>query len=215
MHPRYRKSEELGKRITEYSAWLNAGEYRLLEMIREFDQEGLWQLEGICSCAHWLNWKCGVGMIAAREKVRVANALGGLPKTSERYRRGEISYSKVRAITRIATPENEEYLLMIARHGTAAHVERLVSKYRRCKRLQDRKASLRQHALRELSCFYDEHGFFNLRGKLPAETGALLTKALNLAIERAEAEARAERRHLREARDQDAGHWMKIGRAHV
>lgn len=210
MHPKYVKSEELGTRITEMCAWLNAGEYRLLELIREFDQEGLWQLEGILSCAHWLNWKCGIGMNAAREKVRVANALPSLAKTSERYRRGEISYSKVRAITRIATPENEEYLLMIARHGTAAHVEGLVSKYRRCKRLQDQKTAIRQHALRELSCFYDENGFFNFRGKLSAETGALLTKALNLAIERAEVEAKAERRHLREAHDQDAGHWITV-----
>lgn len=132
LHPKYVKSEELGRRITEYSAWLNAGEYQLLVMIAEFDREGLWQLDGIASCAHWLNWQCGIGMNAAREKGRVANALAELPKVSETYRKGEISYSKVRAITRIATPETEAYLLMIARHGTASHVEGLVSKYRRC-----------------------------------------------------------------------------------
>jgi len=70
-------------------------------------------------------------MNAGREKVRVANALGELPKISEAFRMGEISFSKVRAITRVATPESEDYLLMIARHGTAHHVESLVRGFRR------------------------------------------------------------------------------------
>ncbi len=208
--PKFARSEALGARITEYSAWLNAGESRLLEMLHEFDREGLWRLDGIHSCAHWLNWKCGVGMNAAREKVRVANALAELPQVSEAYRRGEVSYSKVRAITRIATPETERYLLMIARYGTAAHVEGLVSKYRRCKRLQDQKQAVRQHALRELACFYDDDGSCVIRGRVPAEVGALLQKAIKLAMDRAEAEARAE---IREQREQwgDNGTWTMPG----
>jgi hypothetical protein len=204
--PKYARSEALGARITEYSAWLNAGEYRLLEMIHEFDREELWHLDGIRSCAHWLSWKCGVGRNAAREKVRVANALAELPQVSETYRRGEISYSKVRAITRVATPENEEYLLMIARYGTAAHVEGLVSKYRRCKRLQDRNNALRQHTLRELACFYDDDGSCVIRGRFPAEVGALIQKALQLAMDQLEREAREERRAQRETWG-DKGTW--------
>src|SRR5690606_764553 len=112
--------------------------------------------------------------------------------------------------TRIATPENEEYLLMIAKHGTAAHVEGLVSKYRRCTRPQDQTEAIRQHALRELTCWHDERGVLNLRGKLTAEAGALLTKALDFAIEQDEAEAKAERRSLREARPKDAGYWKTV-----
>lgn len=199
LHPKYAKSERLGRRIMEYKAWLNAAEYQWLIMVREFDQEGLWQHERICSCAHWLNWKCGIGMNAAREKVRVANALGDLPKVSGRYSRGEISYSKVRAITRIATPDNEDYLLMIARHGTAAHVEGLVRKYRRCKRLQDRRNARRQHASRELKWFYDDDGSLVIRGRFPAEQGALVLKALKVAINRRDREIEAERKQLREA----------------
>ena len=119
-------------------------------MIREFDQEELWRLDGICSCAHWLNWKCGIGMNAAREKVRVANALGELPKISASFSKGEISYSKVRAMTRVATADNEDYLLMIAHHGTAYHVETLVRKYRRARKLQDLQESNKQHALAQV-----------------------------------------------------------------
>ena len=98
-------SELLGKEITELYGYINAATAQLLTMIREFDQKNLWHLEGICSCAHWLNWKCGIGMNAAREKVRVANALGDLPKISASFASGEISYSKVRAMTRVATPD--------------------------------------------------------------------------------------------------------------
>lgn len=198
LRARYAACARLGKRITEYAAWLSAGEYRMLEMIREFDRDKLWWLDGAHSCAHWLNYKCGIGMNAAREKVRIANALAKLPQVSAAYRKGTISYSKVRAITRIGTPQNESYLLQIARHGTAAHVEQLVQKYRRCRRLQDQAESVRQHALRELSYFYDERGCLNLRGRLPAETGALVLKALERAMARLEAEARAERKHLRQ-----------------
>jgi hypothetical protein len=97
IHPKYLRSAKLGREITELCGYLYAATYRLLVMIREFDQDGLWHLEGIHSCAHWLNWKCGIGMNAAREKVRVANALGELPKISEAFSKGEVSYSKVRA----------------------------------------------------------------------------------------------------------------------
>ncbi|MCH7980622.1 MAG: DUF222 domain-containing protein [Proteobacteria bacterium] len=61
-------------------------------LIHEFDEQGYWQLPGLCSCAHWLNFKCGIGMNAAREKVRVANALAELPKISKAFERGELSY---------------------------------------------------------------------------------------------------------------------------
>ncbi|NOX71018.1 MAG: DUF222 domain-containing protein, partial [Gammaproteobacteria bacterium] len=127
-------------------------------MIREFDAEGLWQVDGIGSCAHWLNWKCGIGMNAAREKVRIANALADLPNTSATFARGEISYSKVRAMTRVATPENEDYLLMIAKHGTGHHMEGLVSKYRRTKRLQEMDECRKQHDERELHVYYEPDG---------------------------------------------------------
>ena len=137
LNPKYVRSRELGDEITELFGYITAATYDLLVRIREFDREGLWKLAGICSCAHWHNWKCGIGMNAAREKVRVANALAELPKISEAFRKGEISYSKVRAVTRVAHPGNEDYLLMITRHGTAHHVETLVSGYRRAKRLND------------------------------------------------------------------------------
>jgi len=185
-HPFYDESARLGAEITELCAYIHAATYRLLTLIREFDENEYWGLPGLCSCAHWLNFQCGIGMNAAREKVRVAHALKDLPLISDAFRRGELSYSKVRAMTRIADASNEDYLLMIARHGTAHHVEKLVSKYRRCQRLQDAENADRQHEKRELYCGFDDDGSVIIRGRLPAEQGALIMKALELAMDRAD-----------------------------
>ena len=113
----------LGEEITELAAHIHAATFLLLQKIREFDELEGWILPGLASCAHWLQWQCGTNLGAAREKVRVARALPELPKISKSFSEGRISYSKVRAMTRVATAENEEVLLSIARHGTAAHVE--------------------------------------------------------------------------------------------
>src|SRR5579863_5514110 len=102
--------EELGERIAELAAQISAATYELLAMLRDFDERGGWN-SGFRSCAHWLGWRVGLDLGAAREKVRVARALGALPLVSASMRRGEISYSKVRALTRIATPANEQDLL--------------------------------------------------------------------------------------------------------
>ena len=176
------RSDALANRITELSGYLYAGTYQLLRMIRQFDQEELWHLDGICSCAHWLNWKCGTGMNAAREKVRVANALADLPKISASFARGEISYSKVRAMTRVATPDNEDYLLMIAHHGTAHHVETLVRKYRRARKLQELEEAGRQHDERTLQVYYERDGSIGIYLRLPPEKGELVLKAIECAM---------------------------------
>jgi len=123
-------------------------------------------------------------MNTARERVRVAHALGRLPKVDARFAKGAISYSNVRAITRIATEKNEEYLLMIAKHGTAYHVETLVRKYRRTVRLQDADHARAQHDGRSLSFYFDEDDCLVLKGRFPPEQGALIVKALQMAMER-------------------------------
>ena len=126
-----RSTHELEDQIIELAGHLNAGNYRFLSLLAEFDRRKGWNCRATRDCAHWLNWKCGIDLGAAREKVRTARALEKLPLVSAAMERGEISYSNVRAITRVATPENEHYFLQIALHGTAHHVETLVRAYRR------------------------------------------------------------------------------------
>ncbi|MEK6212721.1 MAG: HNH endonuclease, partial [Vibrio fluvialis] len=115
---------------------------------------------------------------AAREKVRVAHALELLPKISEKFRMGEVSYSKVRAMTRVGTPENEEYLLQIARHGTASHVERLVRQYRKVKRIEALELENERHAVRQLDWYFDDDESLVLKGRFTPEQGLIVKRVL-------------------------------------
>ena len=180
----YQRAETLADEITELCSYLYAAEYQLLVRIREFDENGYWGGPGLASCAHWLNFKCGMGMNAARERVRVARALAELPKISAAFEAGTVSYSKVRAMTRVATPENEDFLLHIARHGTAYHVETLVRKYRRVQRQRDVDTANAIHVTRELTYYWDEDGALVFHGRLPAEQGAAILKALEMQMEK-------------------------------
>lgn len=174
------ETEALGDAIAELAARIQAATYELLVMIRQFDEREGWG-EGFSSCAHWLNWRTGLALGAAREKVRVARALAELPKLSAAMRRGRISYSKVRAVTRVATAENEERLLDFALAGTAAHVERLVRAWRRVDRLEGAEDERRRHAGRYLDVAVDEDGMVVVRGRLTPEAGAALRRALEAA----------------------------------
>jgi len=155
---------------------------RLLDRIRDFDARGGWNT-GFRSCAAWLSWRVGLDLRAARERVRVARALGTLPALAEALARGELSYAKVRALTRVATPESEARLLGAGRAGTAAHVERIVRGWRYMDRKAEARETARQHASRALHVHHDEDGTVVLRGRLSPEVGAMLLRALAAARE--------------------------------
>ncbi|MGK7297043.1 MAG: DUF222 domain-containing protein, partial [Candidatus Wenzhouxiangella sp. M2_3B_020] len=178
-----RTLHELESEITELAAHIHAATYRLLELIREFDEREGWGGPDLKSCAHWLNWKCGIGLGAAREKVRVAHALKDLPQISSAFRRGSISFSKVRAMTRVATPENEKTLLRIARHGTASHMERLVRQFRTVKRIEALEAEEQRHDLRSLDWHVDDDGSYVFRGRLTPEQGERVVQAIESAMD--------------------------------
>ena len=161
---------------------LDAATARLLDLIREFDVRGGWN-NGFRSCAEWLSWRVGLDLGAAREKVRVARALATLPRLAQALAHGELSYAKVRALTRVATPETEERLLAIGRAGTAEHVERIVRGWRRMDRKAEQDEAARQHASRALYVYPAEDGTVTIRGRLAPEAGALLLKALTAARE--------------------------------
>lgn len=122
---------ELEASITGLCADINAATYKQLVMVAEFDRRLGWGDEGVRSCAHWLNWKCGISLVAAREKVRVGHALALLPNVSKAFASGELSYSKARAITRVASVHNEDCLLSYAKNGTASQLDKTVRLYRK------------------------------------------------------------------------------------
>ena len=169
--------DRLGNEIAELAAHLDAATARLLDLIREFDARGGWN-SGFASCAAWLTWRVGFAPGAAREHVRVARALATLPLLAQALARGELSYAKVRALTRVATPETEERLLAVGRAGTAEHVERIVRGWRRVDRQAEAREAALQHAGRALHVYPETDGTVIVRGRLTPEVGAVLLKAL-------------------------------------
>jgi hypothetical protein len=131
VRPRRARADDLADQIAVCAARIDAATHHLLQLIRAFDAEKVWARQGVKSTAEWLSWRLGLGSCAAREKVRVANALGSLPLIDGALERGELSYSKVRAITRVATPDSEELLLAQARGTTGAELERICAGFRR------------------------------------------------------------------------------------
>lgn len=169
--------ERLEREITELASHIHAAMCRWLLLVAEFDRREGWGQWGSKSCADWVSWTCGIAPGAAREHVRVARRLSELPLLADAFSKGELSYSKMRALTRAATPENEVDLLMLARHGTAAHVERVVRCYRGAAAEALGQAN-RVHRDRYLSCEWEDDGSLVIRGRLPTEEGALLMQAL-------------------------------------
>lgn len=180
----------LGEAIASLAAGIHAATYRLLTLLREFDAREGWNT-GFVSCAHWLHWRTGIDLGASREKVRVARALAALPRISWAMEHGALSYAKVRALTRVATAENESALLDVALCATAAHVERFVRGWRRVDRASESQTDERRHLSRELRTWVDDDGMVVLRGRLTPEAGAVVLRALEAAGDRLFQDARA------------------------
>lgn len=174
--PTQRLEDEIG----ELAVQIHAATCRWLLLIGEFDRREGWKQWGAKSCGDWLSWRCGVAPRAAREQVRVARRLAELPAVRHAFGLGELSYSKARAISRAATPATELELVELARHATAAQLERLVRSYRGVISAELDQAN-RNHEERYLDWSWEEDGSLVVRGRLPAEDGAVLVRALEAA----------------------------------
>ncbi len=183
--PKAQDTETLAESIVTLSAHLHAGNHRLLVMVAEFDRRGGWKPEGHRSCADWLAFRTGTSLGPARERVRAARALEQLPLTSEAMARGELSFSKVRALSRVAddlpTPDEEVRLVAYARQCTAAQLETLVRGWKKLSRKDEVDLERERHRSRFFSVSPDEDGMYQVRGRLDPEVGALLMRALDAA----------------------------------
>lgn len=168
--------ERLEAQICRMAGQLAAFTQQWLRLIAEFDRRKGWAQWGVKSCAHWLAWACSVAPGAAREYVRVSAALTTLPLIDEAFSQGRLSYSKVRAVTRVADRVEERTLLEQAELHTAAQLERLVRGYRKADG-----AGLEQQRRRKARWFFDEDGMLVLTARLPADEGAVLVAALTQA----------------------------------
>ena len=179
----YPDIDELDRAIVLLSARINAASYDLLVLVRRFDERAGWLKWGFANCAAWLHWRCDLSLSAAREKVRVAHALKTLPAIAAAFSRGELSYSKVRALSRVARPDNEDSLKAFALTTTAARVEERCRELR-CGTADSVAEANRAHTNRSLRIHRDpSRGTMTITVELPLEAGELIDKALDKARE--------------------------------
>ena len=163
--------DELEDELATLSAHLNAATAHWLGVALEFRRRGGAAGDDF---GRWLAFRCGISTREARELLRTADALEDLPALRAAFRSGELSVAKVRALTRVATPESEAALLDLAAALTASQLERAVRAFRRVRADQVGDG----HALEYVSYHWDDDGSLVLRARLPAEDGTMLVRAL-------------------------------------
>ena len=171
---------ELRRAVTRMAGHINHADWRFIKLIGAMDRTRGWDERGYCNLGNWLDHRCGLGPCAARERIRIARALVRLPRIDAAFRDGILSYSKVRAITRVATRETEAMLLAIAGRSSAAQLESLVRTHERVGR--DDRERVYSEERRGLSWYYED-GMVVVTAAVPAERGALLIKALQKVVD--------------------------------
>jgi hypothetical protein len=203
-HPSGSPLPELARAITTGAVRLAAATAAWLRLVAEFDERGGWHGVGINSCAHWLAWQCGMAPVTAREHVRVARALRGLPRIAAAFTGGRLSYAKVRALTRIAAADCEAALLEFASSATASQTERFCRAWRRVDDDDGQPAAeSRAEVGQSFQSWTDDEGYLTLKIRMPAEAGAALLVAIDSLAER---DARRERAQNKKAH----GHQEKM-----
>ncbi len=173
--------DDLGDEIARLAAHIHAATRRYLELVAEFDRREGWKPAGHTSCARWLSHRTGHDLRTARAHVRVARALGELPRIDGAMARGRLSFSQVRALTRVATPETEAELLELAEGCPTAVLERKVRAWRKGSRRDEAARERERHRSRRLSVVPDDDGMYVVRGRLTPEVGAALRRAIEAA----------------------------------
>ena len=177
-----RSIDDLDLEIRRLARHMNAETYRMLVLVRDFDDRFGFARWGLPSCAEWLAWRCGLSLSAAREKVRTAQALRSLPVMSAAFADGRLSYSKVRALTRVAHESDEDLLLAYALDASAAQVEE------RCRQMRNAEpesvdVARRAWERRSLTVFRDQaRGCIRIVVELPIEQGELVGRAIESAV---------------------------------
>ncbi|MCW2635882.1 MAG: endonuclease [Blastococcus sp.] len=181
-----RSLSDLAREIAQGAVRLAAATSAWLRLVAEFDRREGWAGVGILSCAHWLAWQCGMSPGTAREHVRVARALPALPVIAAAFAEGRLSYSKVRALTRIAEADTEQSLLELAIETTASQTERLVRSWRRADKVDEDTVTAR----RLFDHHWDDDGMLVVRMRMDPEEGAEFLTSVDSIAER---EARRDR----------------------
>jgi hypothetical protein len=176
--------ERLEAEITTLTGQISAATCQLLLAIAAYDRREGWAKWECRSMTHWLAWQTALSPAAAREHVRVAHALEGLPVVRDAFSAGRLSYSQVRALTRVAVPSTEPDLVDLARSMTASQLDRLVARYRGVRAATTDTAQARR-ARRGLADYLDDDGTRVIVIRLPAEDGERVVRVIDAAAQAA------------------------------
>lgn len=188
-------TERLEAELCQLAAHISAATCRWLLMVAEYDRRGAWASWECRSCAHWLSLKTGLGLHAARQHVRVARRLGELPEITRAFSEGRLSFSKVRALVRIATPAIERALVGLAAYATASQLDRLGQAMPPDPGSDDEQAEQRRQDRRHVRWAWDDEGRLVLRARLDSDEGALVIKALEASMAEVNRERATRRVH--------------------
>ena len=171
-------SERLEHEVAQHTSAIASATCCFLLMVAELDRREAWATWECRSMVHWLGWKCGIDRRTGRDHVRVARALAELPRITEAFAGGTITYSKVRALTRVATPATEADLLDIARNASASQLDRIFAAYNRL-----REASIGTTVERALQVRHHADGTVTITvRRCPADTAAVVLAAVDAAL---------------------------------
>ena len=174
------ETANIEEELASLAASITAATGRFLELLGELDRRDAWTGQGFTSLAHWLAWRCGLDLRTAREHVRVARALRELPRTAEAVCSGELSYSKTRAVTRVARAETEAHILETAKQATASQLDRILAVWRRAEP-ETKDLAERINALRHADMYFDDDGMLVIRARLAPDEGAIFMRAMESA----------------------------------
>jgi hypothetical protein len=177
--------QALEDEVCTQAAHMAVSECQFVLLVAEMDRRQTWGGPGLRSMAHWLNWRCGTSLGAAREQVRVGRALLALPVLRRVFAAGEISYSKARAITRVANHALEAALVDMAHYATASQMETIVREYRKASPDEGKTALDRHRDLRYFRSYTDDQGMVVVKARLSPEEGAIVLAAVEAAREAA------------------------------
>jgi len=185
-----RSIDDLDSAIRRLARQMNVQTYRMLMLVREFDDRMGWQKWSMRNCAEWLAWRCDLSLSAAREHVRTAHALREMPAISAAFAEGRLSYSKVRALTRVVEYHDEDALLAYALNVSAEQVEERCREMRNASPERSVAGAWRAWEHRSLSVSRDPaRGMLKITVELPIEDGEVIVNAIERAANEGDAAA--------------------------
>jgi hypothetical protein len=175
--PGLRLSHDLNDALTTWST----SQRTVIGLAADFADSGEWMATGAVSAAHWIAGVADIEVCTAREWIRVGRRLRVLPLIADLFEADELSYSKVRTLSRIATPENEQQLAAIAADVPAGALPRAIAAWLH-RTSNDAELERHQHEQRSVTWRNEPDGLVTFTARLPPLIAGVLISQLTTRV---------------------------------